>query len=210
MIRRDVLEAMPEIDPAVNKFGWGIEYVAVAAARALGRRTVRDYNFQASHPRGINYNNDEATRHFWAMVEGLPGEWPNRVREVYEEHQRVGVRLTALVIGPDHVADGVENKLRATGLDEVRRRDRLTGNWRALLADVQDAYYLGDVLPEDFIDACRESGVNNLWFLIPRDSDTWGGPNAWHWRHPHYVANLTTHMDLQVAWLLPQALERKP
>lgn len=55
MIRRDVVDAMPFINPTVS-FMWGMDITAIATARLLGLKVVRDYRFKASHPNATGYD----------------------------------------------------------------------------------------------------------------------------------------------------------
>ena len=44
-ISREVLDRLPPVDPHICKFGWGIYYLTITAARALNKPAVRDYRF---------------------------------------------------------------------------------------------------------------------------------------------------------------------
>jgi hypothetical protein len=55
MIRRDVVNAMPYIDPKIS-FMWGMDITAIATARLLGLKVVRDYRFKAQHPNDTGYS----------------------------------------------------------------------------------------------------------------------------------------------------------
>jgi hypothetical protein len=55
MISRDVIDAMPHIDPKVS-FMWGMDITAIATARLRGLKVVRDYKFKAHHPNSTGYD----------------------------------------------------------------------------------------------------------------------------------------------------------
>ncbi len=84
-VSRDVLEAMPRIDPGVNQFGWGIDWLVLAVARKLGKQTVRDYRYTVTHPRGTGYNRWRAEWQMRAMLRRLPAELRSDVRVLQEE-----------------------------------------------------------------------------------------------------------------------------
>jgi len=60
MISSEVLRRMPLAEPEVNKYGWGMDFVASAVARSIGRKVVRDYRFHVDHPKGRGYNDSQA------------------------------------------------------------------------------------------------------------------------------------------------------
>ena len=208
MISKDVLQSMPVVNPQINKLGWGIEYVAVATARHLGKIAVRDYNFTAKHPRGANYNNPEATKQFERMMSVLSLGSDLNVNDIYEERQRVAARVTVSVIGSGTTLNNaVAYCLNYSRQDIVLQYPYPSRSWIDMTHDSQDVYYLEEGCPDELIEACKANHVTNLWFLIPREGRT--GPDIWYWRHPKYEVNLTTHMGLQVGWLLPGELKLK-
>lgn len=83
-VRRDVVEAMPHFDPAVNKFGWGIELAMTAAAWRQNLDVVWDYRYTAIHPKQTDYDSEAAARQLDAWIASLPaGErgWINVVKK---------------------------------------------------------------------------------------------------------------------------------
>lgn len=70
-VTADVLARTPSFDPAVNKLGWGIDYVNIAAARLMGRRVVRDYRFKVQHPEGRGYGKQAAALQWHATLPTL-------------------------------------------------------------------------------------------------------------------------------------------
>lgn len=72
-ISREVLEQVPKVDPAQNKFGWGIDFLVIGAARALGRPVLRDYRYTVAHKwRGSGYDVVAAETQVLQMLAGLP------------------------------------------------------------------------------------------------------------------------------------------
>jgi hypothetical protein len=204
-IHKDVLKLMPRIDPKINRFGWGIEYVAIAAARVLKKIAVRDYNFVASHVRGGNYNNDAAAKQFQDMLLSLQDGWYRVTNSVYNERQEVGVRLVTLLIGgKGMLQDSLYYLLNLADKDVTMRCD---SDWHDLIKDAQDVYYLEEGVPDDLVKACKENSITNLWFRIPQDPKLWNGPNQWHWRHPKYPVSLTERMGMPVGWILPSEVK---
>lgn len=53
-IRADVMRAMPFINPKLS-FMWGMDLTAIATARRMGLKVVRDYRFKAKHPNHTGY-----------------------------------------------------------------------------------------------------------------------------------------------------------
>lgn len=72
VIHGDVLRATPRVDPAANRLGWGIDYLVASTAHRLGRRVLRDYGRQASHPRGTGYDPRRARDELRALLRSLP------------------------------------------------------------------------------------------------------------------------------------------
>jgi hypothetical protein len=112
-ISRDVLDHVPAIDPAQNKYGWGIDFLVIGAARAQRRIAVRDYRYTVDHPwRGSGYDTEAANLQFLQMLAGLPEElreidaqlhreaqaslgvqpWPRRLRQAARDAARVLLR----------------------------------------------------------------------------------------------------------------------
>ncbi len=89
-ISRDVLAQVPSVDPVQNKFGWGIDFLVIGAARTLGRRTLRDYRYTVNHKwRGSGYDTDAAHGQVLEMLDGLPGPLREIDRQLRREAQTV-------------------------------------------------------------------------------------------------------------------------
>lgn len=84
-IARDVLQRTPRLDPKINKFGWGIDWVTIAAARQLGKKVVRDYRFTVAHPHKTGYDKEKAQRQFETVLETLPDDLRELVQSLRRE-----------------------------------------------------------------------------------------------------------------------------
>ncbi len=73
-ISREVLDRLPPVDPRANKFGWGIDFLVIATARALNKSVARDYQFTVAHPRWTGYDTEEARRQLKTVLQSLPPE----------------------------------------------------------------------------------------------------------------------------------------
>jgi len=72
-ISRTVLQHAHPVDPVRNKFGWGIDFLVISAARSLQLRTVRDYRYTVDHQwRGSGYDIRDAEVQVRRMLEELP------------------------------------------------------------------------------------------------------------------------------------------
>ena len=112
-ISREVLLRVPKVDPAQNKFGWGVDFLVIGAARSLGRVALRDYRYTVKHPwRGSGYDVEVAGVQVLQMLEGVSGPlremdsalrreakamlgkqpWPRRVREATQSLVRAVLR----------------------------------------------------------------------------------------------------------------------
>jgi hypothetical protein len=91
-IARDVLARAPHVDPLANKFGWGIDWMMMAAARLQGKKVVRDYRFTLNHPRGTGYDQAAATQLALAMLDGLPDDLRQMQQLVRIEAERLRTR----------------------------------------------------------------------------------------------------------------------
>lgn len=220
-LHRSVVETMPHVDPKVNKFGWGIDYLAVAKSWRMGRRAVTDFNFLAVHQKGTGYGCTEATAQYEAWLETLPQMDRDGVLEVVKEQDRLCVNTTKKIVGgtgPQRAAfyQGLRNDVDRV-VFEPNVPTSFEG-WMSVMFDVQDLYVLHPEFSEDALRAAQINGVNNVWFLIPQNPLEWlrtyraygGDPtakeelvNCWHWRHPHWELDLTSKFTVPVAWLLP-------
>lgn len=87
-ISRQVLEAAPPVDPSANRFGWGIDFLTIGAARALDLRVLRDYRYTVNHPwRGAGYDTSAADVEARAVFAALPPEVQRRTAELRREAQ---------------------------------------------------------------------------------------------------------------------------
>ncbi len=59
-ISAEVIQKLPAVDPEINRFGWGIEYLVGAVASTRGLKIVRDYRFTAGHLRSRGYDSNQA------------------------------------------------------------------------------------------------------------------------------------------------------
>lgn len=83
-VRADVVKAMPFIDPQ-KCFMWGVDFVAVATARLMGLKVVRDYKFKASHPNDTGYSIDRASEEMGALWKTLHPALKDEVKKVVDE-----------------------------------------------------------------------------------------------------------------------------
>lgn len=51
-----------------NKYGWGVDWYYIARSHLENLEVIRDYGIQIRHPRGRNYNDAEAHRHFMNWI----------------------------------------------------------------------------------------------------------------------------------------------
>lgn len=85
-ISREVLERAPRPDVARNVYGWGIDFLVIATARALGRRVLRDYRHTIDHVwNGAGYDTVAADRQARAMLASLPPETHDLVMQLRHE-----------------------------------------------------------------------------------------------------------------------------
>jgi hypothetical protein len=92
MIRKDVIDAMPHIDPKVS-FMWGMDITAIATARLLGLKVVRDYRFKAEHPNCTGYS-------IPAAGAGMDPMFRSMTPQLREEASRVEADVRRLRRGP--------------------------------------------------------------------------------------------------------------
>jgi hypothetical protein len=171
-LKKDVLDTMPHVDPDVNRLGWGIEYLAVAAARSINQVAVRDYNFCAMHPNSTNYGNNTAGIQYDNWLNSLDSVWRKRVDEVVEERHRVGVRLRNLIMSDDdngNLLNIVRRNLEALGTDIVRTLEVPASDLfvTGALKNINDVYIFTKKYPLDLIIAAANTGyVDNIFMPI--------------------------------------------
>jgi hypothetical protein len=85
-IARDVLVQTPPVDPVSNKYGWAIDFLVIATARALGRRVVRDYRYTLAHRwKGSGYDTLAADVQARAMLAAMPPELAASIAQLKRE-----------------------------------------------------------------------------------------------------------------------------
>lgn len=91
-IRGSVVRAMPHIDPALS-FMWGMDLTAIATARLMGLKVVRDYRFKCRHPNDTGYDITKAGKGMNPVFEtfspGLRAEIAKVEAEVYDKRVEV-------------------------------------------------------------------------------------------------------------------------
>lgn len=88
MIRKDIVNAMPHIDPNVS-FMWGMDVTAIATARLLGLKVVRDYRFKAGHPNSTGYDIPRAGNEMIPMFNAMRPELREEARRVEADVRRL-------------------------------------------------------------------------------------------------------------------------
>jgi hypothetical protein len=88
-LHRDLIEALPPLDPSLNKYGWGLAEVAAAIARKRNRLIVRDYTLLVNHPAGRGYPKGEAMEQRSAYLDTLPADVAGEVALVLESYLRL-------------------------------------------------------------------------------------------------------------------------
>ncbi len=88
MIRRDVVDAMPFINPTVS-FMWGMDITAIATARLLGLKVVRDYRFKALHPNNTGYDIPRAGNEMIPLFNSMSAQLRDEARRVEDDVRRL-------------------------------------------------------------------------------------------------------------------------
>lgn len=88
MIRKDVVDAMPYIDPKIS-YMWGMDITAIATARRMGLKVVRDYRFKAEHPNCTGYSIDIASASMNPLFDTMSPELREETRRVEEDVRRL-------------------------------------------------------------------------------------------------------------------------
>lgn len=91
-IRGDLVRAMPYIDPKIS-FMWGMDIIAIATARLMGLKVVRDYRFKAEHPNDTGYS-------IPAAGAGMSPLFDTLMPELREECAKVEADVRRLRRGP--------------------------------------------------------------------------------------------------------------
>ena len=86
---------MPELDPEVNRIGWGIDFLVAAEAKRMGRKVVRDYRFRADHPKSRGYDSQQALKQWNEFKQGLDPVLRKTMDALELEHERVVLQSTS-------------------------------------------------------------------------------------------------------------------
>jgi hypothetical protein len=84
-VAREVLQRVPRVDPRINKIGWGLDWMVVAAARTIQKKVARDYRFTVAHPKKTGYKIGQAQRDMAAMLETAPPQARSALRKLRKE-----------------------------------------------------------------------------------------------------------------------------
>ena len=87
-IRADVVRKMPFIDPAIS-YMWGMDFAAIATARLMGLKTVRDYRFKAAHPNSTGYDIPKASREMEKLAQGYSTELRTEIKRLVVEVEQL-------------------------------------------------------------------------------------------------------------------------
>ena len=79
---------MPYVNPDLS-FMWGMDLTAIATARLLGLKVVRDYRFKASHPNSTGYNIDAAGAGMNPLFQTYPLGLQNEIISLENEVRRL-------------------------------------------------------------------------------------------------------------------------
>jgi hypothetical protein len=85
-IEGGVLRSAPGVDPAVNRYGWGVAPTVAAVARRQRRLVLRDYRVTVWHPRGRGYSSEAARRDQAAHLRWLRPELGQEVTALYRRY----------------------------------------------------------------------------------------------------------------------------
>ena len=66
-----LLQGVDKFDESLNKYGWGIDYYYNQMALKSNREIILDYNISIDHPKGSNYDHEEATKQAKLMTDEL-------------------------------------------------------------------------------------------------------------------------------------------
>jgi hypothetical protein len=78
----DLLFALPPL--GMNSHAWSYDYLMTVIAHEQGKRVVRDYMFDFSHPEGSIYNKGDAMMERLHWFADLPTQWQLGIREQTE------------------------------------------------------------------------------------------------------------------------------
>jgi hypothetical protein len=82
-IGRSILNNFQPIDPAANRYGWGVPGVVAALGLLQGKFAVRDYSIKVRHPKRRGYATRDAMLHRKRYFQGLDIELQKRLQHVY-------------------------------------------------------------------------------------------------------------------------------
>lgn len=83
-IRRDLLDRVPHVDPKVS-YMWGMDIAALATARQMGLKTVRDYRFKAKHPNHTGYEIERAGREMIPLFNSFSPQLKTEIHKLETE-----------------------------------------------------------------------------------------------------------------------------
>lgn len=83
-IHGNVVKRMPFIDPKIS-FMWWMDFTAIATARLMGMKVVRDYQFKAGHPNNTGYNIDKASAGAADVMKTFPEETAAEIHKLIAE-----------------------------------------------------------------------------------------------------------------------------
>jgi hypothetical protein len=88
-IRREVVRALPPVDIANNRLGWGICPAIAAIARLQGLVCVRDYRLTVRHTPGRGYSSASAIKQRARYIASLPADVRAEVVHVFDDYRAV-------------------------------------------------------------------------------------------------------------------------
>jgi hypothetical protein len=70
-ISRPIYERLKNADYSRNKYGWGIDWLAISHGYSLGLLAVRDKHVVVNHPTGTGYDEKEARKQMMEFIEQM-------------------------------------------------------------------------------------------------------------------------------------------
>lgn len=81
-LTKELLSALPPL--GCNSHAWSYDYLMTVIAHEQGKRVVRDYRFDFSHPEGSIYDKSDAVAEQRRWFMNLPAQWQLGIREQTE------------------------------------------------------------------------------------------------------------------------------